>query len=62
MAPMFGWIKNPPRPQWEYRTEDEGRADLASLGRDGWELVGVGHRLMGEDRQLRILYFKRRAT
>lgn len=36
---------------WEYRTEPDDRADLAALGRDGWELVGIG--------PTGTLYFKR---
>ena len=41
------------RTQWEYHTVTEADADLAALGRDGWELAGVG--------PSGILYFKRPA-
>ena len=38
---------------FEYRTVPAGEADLAALGRDGWELAGVG--------STGTLYFKRPA-
>ncbi len=30
------------RTAWEYLTAPEGEVDLAALGRDGWEMAGVG--------------------
>ena len=41
------------RTEWEYVTASEADADLATLGRGGWELVGVG--------PSGTLYFKRPA-
>ncbi len=41
------------RTAWEYLTAPEADADLAALGRDGWELAGVG--------PSGTLYFKRPA-
>ena len=41
------------RTEWEYRTATEADADLAALGRDGWELTGIG--------PSGTLYFKRPA-
>ncbi len=43
----------PGRTVWEYFTTSEDAADLAVLGRDGWELAGVG--------PTGTLYFKRPA-
>ncbi len=41
------------RTAWEYLTVSEAEVDLAALGRDGWELAGVG--------PSGTLYFKRPA-
>jgi hypothetical protein len=62
MAPNPPAIPEPPlagpqRFQWEYRVEDgmmNRRVDLASIGREGWELVSV---VVAEG--MRELYFKR---
>jgi hypothetical protein len=41
------------RTEWDYVTATEADVDLAALGRDGWELTGVG--------PSGTLYFKRPA-
>ena len=41
------------RTAWEYFTTSEAEADLAALGRDGWELAAIG--------PTGTLYFKRPA-
>ncbi len=47
-----------PRVEWEYLTFPEAERDrLAALGRDGWELVGIGG--SGDER---LLYLKRGAA